>query len=93
MQSLSTLIGRDPFPRVRVSKMNSARHCRLTVSVVSLFIMGWTWVHFFPHARPACKYERQSNTTSLAVRDAAFLQSRPRESRFVIKRRIPESGK
>jgi hypothetical protein len=50
MQSLSTLIGREAFPRVRVSKMNSARHCRLTVSVVPLLIMGWTWAHFSPRA-------------------------------------------
>ena len=47
----------------------------------------------FFSARATYKYERRRKTTSLAVRDAAFPQSRSRESRLVITRRIPEPGK
>ncbi len=48
MHSLNTLIGREPFPRVRVSKMNSARQLRLATSAFWVLTMGWTWA-FFRH--------------------------------------------
>lgn len=99
MQSLSTLIGREAFPRVRVSKINSARHCRLTVSVVPLLIMGLGLGSFFLRLRATYKNERRrkqrrSRCETLLFRNRApvnldwssRVESRNRESGNCIQR-------